>query len=128
MKRLMSRAYVNRVPEMTVDDFVARRVRPEYRDIVAELRQLMRKEAPDAREVISYGVPMFRRKRTLAVISPTKQGITFAFSQGASFEDRYGLLEGVGRVSKNVRMKSLHDMNRPALRYYIKQALKLDDR
>jgi len=113
---------------MTVDEFVLRRVRPEHREIVAALRKLMREQAPGAREVISYGVPMFRQKRTLAVISPTKVGITFAFSQGASFEDRYGLLEGVGKVSKNVRMKSLADFNRPALRYYIKQALKHDER
>ena len=120
--------YVNGVPDMNVDDFVARRVRPEYRDIVAELRRLMRELAPGSREVISYGVPMFKQKRTLAVISPTKEGITFAFSKGASFEDRYGLLEGVGKVSKNVRIKRLADLNRTALRYYIKQALQLDER
>ncbi len=55
-------------------------------------------------------------------------GITFAFSRGAEFEDRYGLLEGAGKVSKNVRMKSLKGVNEAALRYYIKQALALDDR
>lgn len=112
---------------MTVDEFVEKRVLPEYRDVVAELRRLMREYAPDATELISYGVPMYRRHRGLAVISPTKQGITFAFSRGAGFEDRYGLLEGVGKRSKNVRMKSLKDLNRAALRYYIKQALTLDD-
>lgn len=67
-------------------------------------------------------------KRATAVISPTKQGITFAFSRGASFEDRYGLLEGVGKVSKNVRMKNLREVDKEALRYYIEQALELDSR
>jgi hypothetical protein len=112
--------------EMTVDQFVKQKVLPEYRDIVAELRLLMHESAPDARELISYGVPMYRQRRTLAVISPTKKGITFAFSKGAGFEDRYGLLEGEGNVSKNVRMKSLKDVNKMALRYYIKQALAAD--
>ena len=111
---------------MTVDEFVKQRVLPEYRDIVDELRTVMREHAPDAREVISYGVPMYKRKRTLAVISPTKEGITFAFSRGAGFEEKFGLLEGVGKVSKNVRMKNLKEMNRAALRYYIKQALEFD--
>jgi len=113
---------------MTVDDFVTQRVLPQYWDIVAELRELMRECAPDAKEILSYGVPMYRRRRTLAVISPTKKGITFAFSRGAEFEDEYGLLEGVGRVSKNVRMKDLKEVNQEALRYYIKQALEFDDR
>lgn len=115
-------------PEVTVDEFVRQRVLPEYRGIVETIRELMRECAPDASEVMSYGIPTYRGMRGLAVISPTKQGITFAFSRGASFEDRYGLLEGVGKVSKNVRMKSLKDVNKPALRYYIKQALEIDSR
>jgi hypothetical protein len=113
-------------PKMTVDEFVKQSVLPEYRDIVVELRKLMRRYAPDAREIISYGVPMYRQKRTLAVISPTKKGITFAFSRGADFKDKYGLLEGEGKVSKNVRMKHLKEVNRVALRYYIRQALEFD--
>jgi len=113
---------------MTVDEFIRLRVKPEYRDIVAELRRLMREYAPEATELISYGVPMYRKSGGLAVISPTRNGITFAFSRGASFEDRYGLLEGVGKRSKNVRMKSLRDVNKAALRYYIKQALAFDEK
>jgi uncharacterized protein YdhG (YjbR/CyaY superfamily) len=111
---------------MTVDEFVERRVLPEYREIVAELRKLMREHAPNAKELISYGIPMYKQRRTLAVISPTKKGITFAFSHGADFDDRYGLLEGEGKVSRNVRMKDLKQVNRAALRYYIKQALEFD--
>lgn len=51
-----------------------------------------------------------------------------AFSRGAHFEDRYGLLEGVGKVSKNVRLKSVADINEAALRYYIAQAIEHDER
>jgi len=36
------------------------------------------------------------------------------------------LLEGVGKVSKNVRFKELKDINKTALRYYIRQALELE--
>jgi uncharacterized protein YdhG (YjbR/CyaY superfamily) len=113
---------------MTVDEFVRTKVLPEYRPIVQELRKLMRDAAPDAREIMSYGIPAFRRNRIIALISPTKKGITFAFSHGAEFEDKYGLLEGVGKVSKNVRMRDLKTIHRAALRYYIRQALAFDDR
>ncbi len=110
-----------------VDAFIATKVLPDYRDIAERLRALMAECAPDAREVIAYGVPMWRRKKMIAVLSPTKKGITFALSEGASFEDRYGLLEGVGKRSKNVRMKSLADWNDEALRDYIAQAIAHDD-
>ena len=111
---------------MTVDEFVQARVLPEYREIVAAFRKLMKEHAPDAVEMISYGIPAYKARRILAVISPTKKGITFAFSRGAEFEDKYGLLEGVGNVSKNIRISRLKDLNKPALRYYIKQALAFD--
>jgi hypothetical protein len=111
---------------MTVDEFVQTRVLPQYRDIVTVLRALMKECAPDAKEGIGYGIPAYKGRRILAVISPTKKGITFAFSRGAEFEDKYGLLEGVGKVSKNVRIRRLTEINQAALRSYIQQALELD--
>ena len=111
---------------MTVDEFVARKVVPEFRPVVAAIRKVMKESAPDAQEVISYGIPMYGLKRPLAWINPSKTGITFGFRQGASFADRYGLLRGTGKHAKHVRMRNLGEVNSPALRYYIRQALKLD--
>jgi hypothetical protein len=111
---------------VTVDEFVETKVLPQYRPIVAAFRALMRDAAPNATELISYGIPAYKGRRILAVISPTKKGITFAFSRGVEFEDKYGLLEGVGKVSKNVRIGDLKDFDATVLRYYIQQALDLD--
>jgi Uncharacterized conserved protein len=112
--------------EITVDEFVKTKVLPKYQPIVEELRRLIQRAAPDAAEVMSYGIPNYRGKRGLAVISPAKTHITLAFSRGAEFEDKYGLLEGVGKVSKNLRFREVKDINEEAFRYYMKQALKLD--
>jgi uncharacterized protein YdhG (YjbR/CyaY superfamily) len=112
--------------EQSVDEFVQSRVLPELRPIVAMLRDLMKECAPSVTESISYGIPAFKGKRILAVISPTKQDITFSFSRGAQFEDKYGLLRGVGKSSKHVKIKSLSKANLEALRYYIAQALDFD--
>jgi hypothetical protein len=62
----------------------------------------------------------------LAVISPTKQDITFSFSRDSRFEDKYGLLRGIGKSSRHVKTNSLARANLEALRYYIKQALEFD--
>jgi hypothetical protein len=114
------------MPITTVDDFVRQRVALERQPVVALLRQMMRELAPDAAEVISYGIPAWKGRRILAVISPTKKDITFAFSRGAAFEDKYGLLRGAGKVSKHIKLKAVKDVNKAALRYYIKQALAHD--
>lgn len=112
---------------MTVDEFVEKKVRPEFRPVVAAIRSLMKEYALRAQEVISYGIPMYYGlKRPLAWITPGKTGITFGFQRGAYFEDRYGLLRGSGKHAKHVRMKNLAEVNRPALKYYTRQALKLD--
>ncbi len=110
----------------TVDEFVEGKVLPDHRGVVTAIRELMGTCAPDAREELTYGILAWKGRRMLAVISPTKKDITFAFSRGAEFEDEYGLLRGVGKVSKHVKLKDLQDVNEDALRYYVKQALELD--
>ena len=110
----------------TIDEFIKQRVQPEHYEIVEMLRNLMRAVAPDAQEVVTYGILGWRGNLILAVISPTKKDITLAFSKGAEFEDTYGLLQGVGKVSKHVKIKNSNEVNKTALKYYIKQALRLD--
>lgn len=111
---------------MTVSEFVKTKVQPEYRPIVAAVRGLMRELAPDAREAISYGMPTYGQNKPVAWINASKSGITLGFRQGAYFEDKYGLLRGVAKHARKVRLQTVEDVNAPALRYYIKQAVKLD--
>jgi hypothetical protein len=110
----------------TVEDFLKAKVRPEHRAIVAMLRALMRTAAPRAEEVVTYGILGWKGNRILAVVSPTRKDITFSFSRGAEFEDRFGLLGGVGKVSKYVKLEALDSVSKAALRYYIKQAVAID--
>lgn len=112
----------------TVDEFVDARVLPEFRDVVAMLRALMRECVPNVTEQVMYGIPMFKAKGVLAWISPTKRDITFGFTFGVEFEDKYGLLKGRGKIARNVKIRKLADTNQEALRYYIEQALERDGR
>jgi uncharacterized protein YdhG (YjbR/CyaY superfamily) len=111
---------------MTVDEFVESKVLPEFRPVVAEVRGLIKESAPKAEEVMSYGLPMYKQKLTFAWISPSKTGVTVSFMRGVGFDDRYGLLRGTAKHARFVRMKNVGQVNRPALRYYVKQALKFD--
>jgi|SRR5665213_2418410 len=112
---------------MTVDEFVEAKVAPEFRPIVAVIRSLMKECAPDAEEVISYGMPVYKGKTLFAWINPPKKDVTFTFTRGVQMEDRYGLLRGTAKGgARHVKMKDLGDVNKPALNYYITQAVELD--
>ena len=55
------------------DEFIQQRVQPEHHEIVEMLRSLMHEAAPDAKEVVTYGILGWRGNLILAVISPTKK-------------------------------------------------------
>jgi hypothetical protein len=111
---------------VTVDEFVRKKVLPEHQPAVKMIRQLMREMAPDALETISYNMPVWKGKRILAWIIPTKKDITFGFTRGTRFKDKYGLLRGVGKSARHIKLKSTKDVDKRVLSYYIKQALALD--
>lgn len=112
----------------TVDEFVKEKIPPEFHDIVKMLRELMRECAPHATEQIYYGLPMWKGKWPLAWVSPSKRDITFGFTYGVEFDDRFGLLKGKGKNARHVKIRKLADANQEALRYYIQQAVERDAR
>jgi hypothetical protein len=112
---------------MTVDEFVEKKVAPEFKPVVAAIRALVRECAPDAEEVISYGMPVYKGKGLFAWINPPKKDVTFTFTRGVRIKDRYGLLRGSAKGgARHLKMKNVAEVNKPALKYYIQQAVKLD--
>jgi len=110
-----------------VDAFVRKNVLPQHREIVEKLRRIMREAAPDATEEIVYRVPMWRRRRLFVFLNPTKKDITFGFSRGRQFEDKYRLLRGVGKSSRHLKFRTVAEIKPTVVRYYLKQAVSLDD-
>lgn len=115
-----------------VETFIQNKVLPEYRPIVAAFRKLLAGDFPALKEEMRggteayYSVPVYRLNRIIITLSPTKTGITFAFSEGKAFEDKYDKLDGLGNKTRNVRLKSLDEFDADMMRYYIKQAIALD--
>ena len=112
---------------MTIEEHIHAKVLPQFHPIVSKLREFMHNIAPKSTELISYGVLMWKGKRPLVLISPTKKDITFSFTFGAYFEDRYNLLRGSGKHSKFIKITSVESINPEILTYYIRQAIKMDD-
>jgi hypothetical protein len=117
-----------------IDAFARARILPAYRPIFAAFRDLVRTEFPQLTEGMrggtdAYpGVPVYRLNRIVVTVSPTRKGVTFNFTDGRSFEDRYGLLEGVGTKTRNVRWSRPEQFDAEAMRCYLRQAVDADSR
>ena len=111
-----------------VDEFIERNVLPEYRGVVAALREVMRDAAPGAELVMSYGLPMWKGRGYLAHLSPNKQGVTLGFTHGAAFEDPHGALRGRAKHARHVKYTRVSDIDEGVLRSYIAQAVAGDAR
>ena len=115
-----------------IELFIESKVLPEYRAMVDRFRRLIKSEFPDLKEEMRggtekyYGVPVYRYHRIIITLSPTKKGITFSFSDGKKFEDKYSLLEGEGNKTLNLRVSNVDDFQEEIFRYYITQAIALD--
>lgn len=115
-----------------IELFIESKVLPEYRAMVDRFRRLIKSEFPDLKEEMRggtekyYGVPVYRYHRIIITLSPTKKGITFSFSDGKKFEDKYSLLEGEGNKTLNLRISNVDDFQEEIFRYYITQAITLD--
>jgi hypothetical protein len=117
-----------------VDAFVEARILPAYRPIFAAFRALVRTDFPQLTEEMrggtdAYpGVPVYRLNRIVVTVSPTKKGLTINFTDGGRFDDPYGLLEGVGHKTRNVRWSKSEQFDADALRSYLRQAVEADSR
>jgi len=58
----------------TIDAYIAG-CRPKVQPILREILEVVRAAAPDAKEVISYGMPTFRMKRIIVHIGAFKNHI-----------------------------------------------------
>lgn len=115
------------------EDFISKKILPEYQEIFERFRIIMKTKYPKIIEEMRggtdkyYGVPVYRKRKIIISVSPTKKGITFSFSEGKKFDDLYKKLEGEGNRSLNLRISTLSDFNEKELVYYIEQAIKFDE-
>jgi hypothetical protein len=109
-----------------IDEYVATHLTGAQADIVRDVRALMARHAPAAREVISRGSPAWQGTKVIAIISRSRTHITLAFTRGAEFDDPHGLLDGVGKTTRHVKLKKPSDVEEARLADYVRQAVALD--
>jgi uncharacterized protein YdhG (YjbR/CyaY superfamily) len=86
----------------TIDQYLAR-VEPEQRDVLEALRQIIRKAAPDAEEIITYGIPAFRQDGFLLGFAASAKHCSLHPMNNHTVADFAGELAGYSTSTGTIR-------------------------
>ncbi len=94
----------------------------KLREIISELLPGVKEQVDLPAKMIAY---IYGRKYTdmICTIIPSKTGIKLGFYKGAELPDPQNLLEGTGKISRHVQLKSLEQIESPAVKSLIENAL-----
>jgi hypothetical protein len=113
-------------PRTPFEAFLAGRD-PQSATLARKLRGLLRRSLPGAIETADrdhWGIGRGTGYRdTLFVISPQKSYVNLGFAEGASLPDPGGILEGVGRRHRHVKVREAQQLNDPRLIRLIQAAV-----
>ena len=109
----------------TVDEYVAG-LAGWQAEAVTAIRQLVREAAPTATEAYKWAQPVYEKNGPFAWIKAYNSYINFGFWRGSQLTDPKSLLLGDGDRMRHVKITSLADLNAPALKRFVKEAVKLN--
>ena len=96
-------------PRRTVDDYIA--AIPAPLGAVGEaLRAAVREAAPEARESIKWGQPVYESDGPFAALKAYPRWVTLTFWRGAALPDTAGILAGDGDRMKHARFASVEEV------------------
>ena len=108
-----------------VEGFIAG-LEPPVKDLMKELRTLVRKAAPKLSEALKWGQPVYSGEKNLMYLGKAKAHASLGFFMGAKMSDPDDLLEGSGNTLRHVTIRSKKDINKRKLSALIRQAVRLD--
>ncbi len=90
-------------------------------NILQECRKIVFKIFPNASERIIYGGIMFTLSDDFGGVFASKKHISFEFSQGYLLKDPDGLLEGVGKYRRHLKLRSTDDVIIKQVSFFVQQ-------
>jgi hypothetical protein len=109
----------------TVDEYAA--AFPGWQaETIGAIRQIIREVAPKATESIKWAQPVWEENGPMIWLKAYKNYVNVGFWRGVELSDPKGLLEGEGSLMRHVKINSLEDLNKPAIKRFVAQAAKLN--
>lgn len=93
-----------------------------WRPVAEGLRALVREAAPDLEERLKWGQPTYAGQGNVCYVAVGRDHVKLGFFHGAHLPDPEGLLEGTGKAMRHVKVRSLSERERAALRDLVRHA------
>ena len=110
-----------------IDEYVEKA--GKQKDVVKGLRALVKRTIAGCEEYVNpWKIPSIDSNGSVCGFMTGKEHVTFIFLRGAALPDPEGLLEGTGKSVRHVKVRTVKDLKRPALKKLIVEAAKLNKR
>src|SRR5579864_2423033 len=110
-----------------IDEYVAKP--GKMKNVVKGLRALVKRTLAGCEEYVNpWKIPSFDSNGTVCGFMTGKEHVTFIFLRGAALPDPEGLLEGTGKHVRHVKVRTMADVKKPALKKLIVEAARLNKR
>jgi len=98
-----------------------------FSGVMKAVRALVKVTAPGCEEYVSpWKTPAFDSNGPLCVFVLGKEHVTLAFLRGAMLPDPEKLLEGKAKGVRNIRLRTVADVERPGVKRLVAAAAKLN--
>ena len=107
-----------------VESYFARQP-PDKRALLIKIRSLVEKGAPDAVPMIKWGVPIYAQNgRNICALATFKDhvGLNF-FAPPSALPDPTKRLEGEGKTSRMLKVRTATDIDAPSITRWLKAAV-----
>ena len=111
-------------PDASVESYFAQQP-PDKRALLAKIRGLVEKGAPNAVPMIKWGVPIYAQNgRNICALATFKDhvGLNF-FAPPSALADPQRKLEGEGKTSRMLKVRTAADIDAPAITRWVKAAV-----
>jgi hypothetical protein len=119
-------ARAKKTPKVQVDAFIDK-ASANVRPVLEDLRELVRKELPQAKEEIKWGRPVYSLNHIVCYLAESGDHANLGFYRGIELQDPKGLLEGEGKKLRHIKVYNREEIRRRWYGTLIRQAAKLDD-
>ena len=108
-----------------IDGWFAKQPQPQ-RAIAEALRELVVEAAPEAVGSLKWGMPFFTNGGMMCAIAAFKAHVNLILAgPPGSFPDPDCILEGDGKTGRHLKLRTLAELPRPAVRAWLRTAAKL---
>ena len=103
-----------------------KKLKPEIKAIADELHRLIRATQPTLRAEMKWGMPCYSKNGMVCALMGGKAHVTLVFYRGILLPDPRKLLAGSGKSVRSLRLISVKDIPRAAVKKFVNGAVTLD--